>query len=83
MRILIAEDDKVIADGLCRSLRQSGYAVDHEMNGVQTGLSLATNFFDLLILDLSLPEMTGLQVLLRLRKHNSLDHVRLARYTEF
>jgi len=28
MRILLAEDDRIIADGLCRSLRQAGYAID-------------------------------------------------------
>ncbi|MEA3116628.1 MAG: two-component system, OmpR family, response regulator, partial [Caballeronia sp.] len=34
MRILIAEDDSILADGLIRSLRQSGYAVDHVRHGV-------------------------------------------------
>ena len=33
MRILLAEDDKLLADGLCRSLRQVGYAVDHVATG--------------------------------------------------
>ena len=33
MRILIAEDDRIIADGLGRSLRQTGYAVDWVANG--------------------------------------------------
>lgn len=33
MRILLAEDDSVLADGLTRSLRQSGYAIDCVKNG--------------------------------------------------
>jgi two-component system OmpR family response regulator len=40
MRILIAEDDDVLADGLTRSLRQSGYAVDHVANGVEADSAL-------------------------------------------
>ncbi len=44
MRILIAEDDSILADGLIRSLRQSAYAVDHVKNGVDadTALSMQT-----------------------------------------
>jgi len=67
MRILLAEDDKVLADGLCRSLRQSGYAVDHVSDGADADAALAANSFDLVILDLGLPRMNGLEVLRRLR----------------
>jgi two-component system OmpR family response regulator len=70
MRILLAEDDKVLADGLCRSLRQAGYAVDHVSNGTDADAALAANAFDLLILDLGLPKMSGLDVLRRLRARN-------------
>jgi len=67
MRILLAEDDQVLADGLCRSLRQSGYAVDHVADGEAADAALAANNFDLVILDLGLPRMGGLEVLRRLR----------------
>lgn len=67
MRILIAEDDDVLADGLTRSLRHSGYAVDHVASGVEADSALSTQTFDLLILDLGLPRMPGLEVLKRLR----------------
>jgi len=50
MRILLAEDDSVLADGLTRSLRQSGYAIDCVKNGVEADTALATQDFDLLIL---------------------------------
>ncbi|TMS59472.1 response regulator transcription factor [Imbroritus primus] len=72
MRILIAEDDHVLADGLTRSLRQSGYAVDHVAHGLEADSALSTQSFDLLILDLGLPRMSGLEVLRRLRARNSL-----------
>jgi two-component system OmpR family response regulator len=71
MRILIAEDDSILADGLVRSLRQSAYAVDHVKNGVEADTALSMQTFDLLILDLGLPRMSGLEVLRRLRARNS------------
>ncbi len=72
MRILIAEDDQVLADGLLRTLRASGAAVDHVSNGSEADAALLTNNeFDLLILDLGLPRMHGLEVLRRLRGRGS------------
>jgi len=72
MRILIAEDDQVLADGLLRSLRASGAAVDHVASGTEADAALMTNNeFDLLILDLGLPRMHGLEVLRQLRARGS------------
>ncbi len=72
MRILIAEDDQVLADGLLRTLRGSGAAVDHVTDGAQAEAALLTNKeIDLLILDLGLPKMHGLEVLKRLRSRGS------------
>ncbi|HKE41426.1 MAG TPA: response regulator transcription factor [Casimicrobiaceae bacterium] len=71
MRILIAEDDPVLADGLRRTLRQSGYAVDWAKNGGEADAALGANDFDLLILDITLPKLSGLEVLRRLRARNS------------
>jgi two-component system OmpR family response regulator len=67
MHILIAEDDPVLADGLSRSLRAAGYAVDAVTDGEQADSALAAQSFDLLILDLGLPRLAGLEVLRRLR----------------
>jgi len=72
MRILLAEDDSVLADGLTRSLRQSGYAIDCVKNGQDADTALSTQEFDLLILDLGLPKLSGLDVLRRLRARGSL-----------
>ena len=71
MRILIAEDDAALAEGLQRTLRQSGYAADWAKDGGQADAALSTCEFDLLILDISLPRLSGLDVLKRLRARGS------------
>lgn len=67
MRILLAEDDSVLADGLCRSLRRAGFAVDHAFNGAEADAAASSQGYDLMILDLGLPKISGLEVLRRLR----------------
>ena len=71
MRILLAEDDPVIADGLSRALKRGGYAVDHVPTGTEADAALASQPFDLLILDLGLPKLPGIEVLKRLRARKS------------
>jgi heavy metal response regulator len=71
MRILVVEDEQRIADFLCRGLEGAGYAVDRAANG-HGALELASSTdYDLVILDLMLPDIDGLKVLERLRDHNS------------
>lgn len=71
MRILIVEDDPVLADGLTRSLRQSDYAVDCVSDGAEADHVLASQAFDLVILDLGLPKVDGLEMLRRTRRRGS------------
>jgi len=71
MRILLAEDDRIIADGLQRSLRKAGYAIDCVTSGAEADAALASQQFDLLILDLGLPKLSGIEVLRRLRSRKS------------
>jgi two-component system OmpR family response regulator len=71
MRILVAEDDAILADGVTRTLRQSGYAVDWVKNGAEADNALESDDFDLLILDIGLPKKSGLDVLKRLRSRDS------------
>jgi len=67
MRLLVVEDDPVIANGLLRSLRTTGHAVDHASDGTTADEALAQYPYDLVILDLGLPRLDGMEVLRRLR----------------
>ena len=67
MRILIAEDDAILADGLACSLRHSGYVVDCVSTGSEADAAAAVGEYDLVILDLGLPKLSGFDVLKRLR----------------
>lgn len=71
MRILLVEDDKILADALCRALVQSAYAVDVVGTGEQADNALAIESYDLAILDIGLPGLSGLDVLRRLRARRS------------
>lgn len=68
MRILLVEDDALLADGLARALRQSGCLVDIANDGKTADRWLEAESFDLTILDLGLPELDGSEVLQRLRQ---------------
>jgi len=71
MRILVAEDNETLADGLAAVLRTAGYAVDVVGDGVSADAAIATIDFDLVVLDLNLPEMDGLDVLRAMRARRS------------
>lgn len=67
MNILLVEDDPVLADGLNHTLRQSGYDVTAAATATYAeGMLLAKNF-DLIVLDLGLPDMDGQKLLRNLR----------------
>ena len=68
MRILVVEDDSVLLDGLSRSLRNAGYAVETADDGKLADQLLSVHSFDLVVLDLGLPGLDGLEVLRRLRR---------------
>lgn len=68
MRILIVEDDTLLADVLMTSLQQAGYGVDWAKNGDEADYILSRQEYDLTVLDLGLPRMDGFQVLKRLRE---------------
>ncbi len=71
MRILVVEDEKRIADFHTRGLQGAGYAVDTAPDGNSAlGLAHATDY-DLVILDLMLPDMDGLKVLERIRNRKA------------
>ncbi len=70
MRVLVVEDERRLAENVARALRESaGYAVDIAGDGEQ-GLYLAeSGDYDLIVLDLMLPKLTGRELLTRYRKH--------------
>ena len=67
IRILVIEDDEVLGKSLQRDLTAAGFAVDLAVNGREGEFLGATENFDLAVLDLGLPEMSGLEVLRRWR----------------
>ena len=71
MRILLAEDDASLSAALTHSLRQAAYVVDCVKTGEEADRAASSNYFDLVILDLGLPKMSGLEVLKRLRARES------------
>jgi two-component system, OmpR family, response regulator len=71
LRILIVEDDHVLADGLQMSLRNAEYAVDWVPDGAMADRVLKDKVYDVMILDLGLPKLDGFEVLKRLRSRGS------------
>jgi DNA-binding response OmpR family regulator len=71
MRILLIEDDPLLGDGLAAGLRQSGFAVDWLKDGESALAALQAESFDLAVLDLGLPKLSGMDMLKRLRNRGS------------
>ncbi len=67
MRVLLVEDDALLADGLLRALRHDGYAVDHVSRGDQVLAALTDGHFAAVLLVIGLPGLDGLQALLLVR----------------
>lgn len=67
MRILIIEDEQILSHSLTKSLTASGYATDAAFDGEQADQMLMAATYDLVILDLGLPKMSGMEVLSRAR----------------
>jgi two-component system OmpR family response regulator/two-component system response regulator QseB len=67
MRILLVEDDTMIGDSVRSALKHEGFAVDWVRDGRAAQTTLATERFDLVLLDLGLPQVPGLDVLRALR----------------
>ena len=71
MRILIVEDEKDLADALARGLHEQGYAADVAYDGEEALVLAEVNDYDLIILDLNLPKVDGVEVCRRIRASGS------------
>jgi DNA-binding response OmpR family regulator len=81
-RVLVVEDDEDIADVLRRSLRNEGYEVRTSSDGVEA-LDVAAGFFpDLVVLDLGLPRLDGVEVCRRLRADSDVPILMLTARSE-
>jgi two-component system OmpR family response regulator len=75
MRILVAEDDALLAEGLTRLLTRAGHGVDRVANGLRADGALKAAPYELLVLDIGLPDIDGFEVLRRLRQRRSQTNV--------
>ena len=70
MKILIVEDDEILGEGLARVLDHSGFTVSVAATGEEADYVLSSQHVDLIILDIGLPGIDGLQLLRRIRKRS-------------
>ena len=68
MRILLVEDERRLSGYIAKGLQNSGYAVDAAYDGMSALYEYGVNSYDLIILDLNLPKVDGLDVLREIRK---------------
>ena len=75
MRILLAEDDELLGEGLRKGLAQENYTVDWVKDGLTADHALKSEKFDLVVLDLGLPKLPGLTVLQNMRSRGDISPV--------
>ena len=71
MRILLVEDDESLGEGICTALRRAAYAVDWLRDGASALAAIRDEQFDLVVLDLGLPRMDGIEVIRAVRRTGS------------
>ena len=71
MRILVVEDEKDMAEAIASGLRKQGYAADIALDGEEALRSFEVNEYDLLLLDLNLPKVDGIEVCKKIRAGGS------------
>ncbi|MDX2000037.1 MAG: response regulator transcription factor [Thermoanaerobaculia bacterium] len=75
MRILLIEDSERLRGAVARGLRKEGYAVDEAKDGKEGLWLVSENPYDVVVLDLGLPQIDGLTVLRRMREKDVRSHV--------
>lgn len=70
-KILLVEDEEKIAEFVIRGLKKAGYQVEHMLDGVSGLKSIFKNHYDLVLLDIMLPKLNGLELLHQLRQDSN------------
>lgn len=82
MKILVVDDEKVIVKGICFNLRTEGYEVDAGYDGEQAVELARTGDYDLIILDLMMPKIDGLQACVKIREFSNVPIIMLTARSE-
>ena len=77
MKILVVDDEKVLVKGICFNLRGEGYEVDAGYDGAQAVEMARNNDYDLIILDLMMPKIDGLQACVKIREFSNVPIIML------
>lgn len=77
MKILVVDDEKVLVKGICFNLRGEGYEVDAGYDGAQAVEMARNNDYDLIILDLMMPTIDGLQACVKIREFSNVPIIML------
>ena len=75
MRLLVVEDEKALCESIAKGLRLDGYEVDTAFDGEEAMDIISTDSYDLIILDLNLPGMDGLDILKNMRENDNETNV--------
>lgn len=75
MRVLLVEDDELLGEGTRKGLNQDGYTVDWVKDGALADRALKTEKFDVIILDLNLPVLSGTKILQNMRERGDMTPV--------
>jgi len=74
-RVLVVDDDEQSRDLICRHLRKEGHEVDVAKDGRKALQMLRSDYFDIVLLDIIMPELNGYQVLVEMKKHKRLSQI--------
>lgn len=75
MRVLVVEDEKSLCESIAKGLRLDGYEVDTVFDGTEASEVISSDSFDLIILDLNLPGMDGMDILKNMRASDNETNV--------
>lgn len=81
-KVLLVEDEPLVQKVHRMMLERMGYCVDLAENG-QTAIALSLNAYDIILMDLGLPDMTGIEAAISIRQMSTLKHVPIVAVTAY